>query len=345
MWAANAATCTPSIDTIDAHVHFTPANLVSKFHRSLESSFTHELLKEIFATSSCFRHHNPLPPSSDFADEGAANHTRLCRDYHHPGIHLFVYGRFAWKQNVLTPKKFPARQTFEASQAITRNHVIFPDRIVLAQQNPLAIDAGVFHNDVASVGNKNVFLYHEEAFVDTPLVINRLAEKMEQIANSSLIAIQVESQKISMSDAVKAYLFNSQIVSINKDHMALIAPNECNQIPSVREFIENLISDPSNPIREVHYLNVRESMRNGGGPACLRLRVPLTTQEIEASHAEVFLSDKLYDKLKAWIQKHYRDRLTPTDLADPSLWEEIKFALDDLTNILNLGPIYSFQRL
>src|ERR1019366_8438871 len=36
MWAANAATVSPSSDTADGRVHFTPANLVSNFHRSLE---------------------------------------------------------------------------------------------------------------------------------------------------------------------------------------------------------------------------------------------------------------------------------------------------------------------
>ena len=93
MWAANAATITPSMDAADGRLHFTPANLVTNFHRSIESFATGATLKAIFADKTAFVHHDPLPASSFLADEGAANHTRLCSTHGTAGIELFVYGR------------------------------------------------------------------------------------------------------------------------------------------------------------------------------------------------------------------------------------------------------------
>jgi len=91
MWTANAATVTPSIDTGNK-VHFTPANLISKFHRSIEAKSTSQLLKAIFPNPVFFEHHDPLPSHPLFADEGAANHLRFCERNLKPGIHLFIYG-------------------------------------------------------------------------------------------------------------------------------------------------------------------------------------------------------------------------------------------------------------
>ena len=95
---------------------------------------------------------------------------------------------------------------------------------------------------------------------------------------------------------------------------------------------------------EVRYLDVRESMRNGGGPACLRLRVPMTDAEAAALGASVLFTEALDAALTKWVQAHYRDRLLPSDLADPALAREGLAALDELTRILGLGSVYDFQR-
>ena len=158
MWTANAGTVSPRADTSDGRTHITAANLVSQFHRSLESDFTSRILKTIFSDEQAFTHHNPLPGGSQFSDEGAANHTRLCASYGDSGIEIFTYGREEFNQSHSSPSRFPARQTLEASRAITRLHGLDHRRTIFARQNPEAIDAGVFHNDVISVGNKNVFL-------------------------------------------------------------------------------------------------------------------------------------------------------------------------------------------
>jgi len=85
-------------------------------------------------------------------------------------------------------------------------------------------------------------------------------------------------------------------------------------------------------------------MHNGGGPACLRQRVVLSDEERAAVRANVFFTEALAATLAAWIERHYRDRLVPSDLGDPALAREGLAALDELTRILALGSVYDFQR-
>lgn len=345
MWAANAATVSPSADSNDERVHFTPANLISKFHRSFEGATTGFILYRIFNHPVYFAHHHPLPYHMDYADEGAANHTRFCKSFDQPGIQLFVYGRSIQSQQEILPKKFPARQTDEASKAVARLHRLSPSRVVFAQQHPDAIDAGVFHNDVISVGHQNVFLYHEKAFVNTPEIIQQLRNLMEQYCQTPLIDLEVKNSDISLEEAVKTYLFNSQILTLPDQTMVLIAPQECQTSPSVNRFLQQLLTNKNQPIHQIIYQNIRESMQNGGGPACLRLRVALKKKEYDAMHRPVQLTEELYQNLVKWVGKHYRDRLLPDDLADPQLLNEGRYALDELSNLLQLGSIYSFQRM
>jgi succinylarginine dihydrolase len=345
MWSANGATVSPSADSNDGRVHFTPANLISKFHRSFEAGFTGMLLAHIFNHPAYFAHHYPLPYHADFADEGAANHIRFCKTFDQAGVQLFVYGRSVSSQNQnLLPKHFPARQTDEASKAISRLHRLSPSRVIFAQQNPEAIDAGVFHNDVISLGHQHVFLYHEKAFVNTAAIIQQLSSQMETHCTVRLIALEVKEAEVSLEEAVKTYLFNSQLVTLADQTMVLLAPQECQESPSVKALIQSVLEDRRNPIQQVIFQDIRESMKNGGGPACLRLRVVLTEKEYTAMQPNLQLTEDLYQKLIKWVEKHYRDQLTPDDLPDPQLLQEGRRALDELTQMLDLGPVYSFQR-
>lgn len=340
MWAANAAMVSPSADTKDSKVHFTPANLITHFHRAQEADFTKQLLKIIFANDNYFVHHEPLPSTAQFSDEGAANHSRFCADYNALGTELFVFGRYGFPApQHLAPQQFPARQTFEACAAIARLHDLNPDKIIIAQQNPVAIEQGVFHNDVISVGNKNVFLYHQQAFLSTSQVLSELQDKL----NHDLHAIPVSAHDISIADAVSSYLFNSQLLSLADNTMMLMAPTECQENPNVSTYLENLIKHDKY-IKKIHYINCRQSMRNGGGPACLRLRVVLNDEEISHTHQGVFATKELLQKLLVWSDKHYRDSLSLPDLLDPALVNESNTALNELTQILGLGCIYEFQR-
>ena len=344
MWTANAATVSPSIDT-GSKVHFTPSNLISKFHRSIESKSTSQLLKAIFSNPVFFEHHDPLPSHPLFADEGAANHLRFCERNLKPGIHLFVYGHNPEEEGENKPKKYPARQSLQASQAIARKHKIFEKQVLFAKQNAYAIDAGVFHNDVISMAHLNYFFYHEKAFDNSKKLLEDLNKKMIDYCDTSLKAIVVTDEEVPLQDAVNSYIFNSQIITLPDGSMTLIAPSECLEIESTKQFLSNLSARSDNPINEVHFIDLKQSMKNGGGPACLRLRVPLNQNEIDAMNQGARLNEALYNELVNWVKAHYRDRLTPLDLLDPNLWDESERALDEISQILKLGSVYDFQKI
>ncbi len=330
MWTANAATISPSLDTEDHKLHITPANLSTKFHRSLEAHATSKILRQILPAAS---HHAPLV--SMLSDEGAANHIRFAVEHGKPGLELFAYG-YSFDENGIKPNIYPARQAKEACEDIISLHKLETNNYVLAQQNPEAIDAGVFHNDVISTGNLNLFLYHEKAFLNTEATVTELKSKFKALSGKDLILAEVKEDSISLEDAVETYLFNSQIVSLQDASMMLIAPIECKEDMRVRTFIEKLIKDPKIPINQVHYFNLRESMRNGGGPACLRLRIVMSEAEIKQCHQKIFLTNKLYSQLYSWIEKHYRDKLVAEDVIKPGFYEEVLAAFKELEGILEL---------
>ncbi|GIU53626.1 N-succinylarginine dihydrolase [Shewanella sp. KT0246] len=339
MWTANAATVSPSADTRDGKVHFTPANLVDKLHRSIEPLTTGNILKATFKDERFFKHHLHLPEHASFGDEGAANHTRLCQDYGHSGVELFVYGQEATNPNAVKPTKYPARQTLEASQAVARLHQLDEESSVFMQQNPSVIDQGVFHNDVISVGNQNVLFYHEQAFLNTEAKFEEIRSKM----NTDVHFIKVATDQVSINDAVKSYLFNTQIITLPNGEMAIIAPTNCQENPAVFAYLNELVT-LGTPIKQVQYYDVKQSMQNGGGPACLRLRVAMSELEISAVNQNTLMNDALFNRLNVWVDKHYRDSLEVKDLADPQLIIESRTALDELTQILKLGSVYQFQK-
>ncbi|MFK4233942.1 N-succinylarginine dihydrolase [Pseudomonas guariconensis] len=342
MWVANAATVSPSADTADGRVHFTAANLNCKYHRSIEHPTTSRVLGAMFADEKHFAHHQALPAVAQFGDEGAANHTRFCRTYGEPGVEFFVYGRSAFDSRYPAPQKYPARQTLEASQAVARLHGLADDGVVYAQQNPAVIDQGVFHNDVISVGNGEVLFYHEDAFLETDTVLGQLQAKLAS-KGGNFQAIRVPRAAVTVEDAVRSYLFNSQLLSRDDGSMLLVVPEECRNNERVWSYLGQLTSQ-GGPVKEVKVFDLKQSMQNGGGPACLRLRVALKDNELAAVNPGVIMTAPLYDTLVQWVDKHYRDRLSEADLADPQLLDECRTALDELTQILKLGSVYPFQR-
>lgn len=341
MWTANAATVSPSADTADHRVHFTPANLTSKLHRAIEHEATRRTLSAIFADERRFAVHEALPGTPALGDEGAANHTRFCAEYGQRGVEFFVYGRSEYRRGP-EPVRYPARQTFEASRAVAQRHGLADDVTVYAQQNPEVIDAGVFHNDVIAVGNRETLFCHERAFVDQQAVCDQLRAQLSAFG-ARFNLIEVPDARVSVGDAVSSYLFNSQLLTRPDGRDVLVVPQECRENPRVAAYLDDLVS-AGGPISEVLVFDLRESMKNGGGPACLRLRVVLDAAEQAAVNPGVWIDDALFARLDAWIAKHYRDRLAPADLADPTLLVESRTALDELTQILGLGSLYDFQR-
>ncbi|MEX0295267.1 N-succinylarginine dihydrolase [Pseudomonas putida] len=342
MWVANAATVSPSADTADGRVHFTAANLNCKYHRSIEHPTTSRVLAAMFSNEQHFAHHPALPAVAQFGDEGAANHTRFCRSYGEAGVEFFVYGRSAFDSRYPAPQKYPARQTLEASQAVARLHGLSEDGVVYAQQNPSVIDQGVFHNDVISVGNGEVLFYHEDAFLETDAVLGQLQAKLAS-KGGNFQAIRVPRAAVAVEDAVRSYLFNSQLLSRDDGSMLLVVPEECRNNERVWAYLQQLTSQ-GGAVKEVKVFDLKQSMQNGGGPACLRLRVALKESELAAVNPGVIMTAPLYDTLLQWVDKHYRDRLGEADLADPQLLVECRTALDELTQILKLGSVYPFQR-
>ncbi len=336
MWAANAATSAPSEDTTDGRMHLTPANLQSMFHRAIEADTTHAVLARIFADAEAFRVHAPLPGMA-FADEGAANHTRLHVEGR-PALHLFAWGRSSYRPSP-GPVRFPARQTLEASEALARLHALQPEQCLFPQQTPAGIDAGAFHTDVLAVGNEDFLMLHPLAFQDSTGLLAALRARL----GPSFKVVQASEAELPLADAVAAYPFNSQVLSLPEGGMCILAPTESQERPTARAFLERVVEE-DNPVKAVHYLDVRESMNNGGGPACLRQRIRLTDAERARVTARVFYDEALHTALEAWVRRHYRDRLAPADLRDPALAREGMAALDALTGLLGLGSVYEFQK-
>eukprot|EP01132_Coremiostelium_polycephalum_P021949 gene21949-26053_t len=307
MWVANAATVSPSADTFDGRVHFTAANLNCKYHRSIEHPTTSRVLGAMFADSKHFAHHAALPAVAQFGDEGAANHTAF--DTRYPA-----------------PQKYPARQTLEASQAVARLHGLRDDGVVYAQQNPAVIDAGVFHNDVIAVGNGEVLFYHEDAFLNTDQMLGELQGKLGKLGGN-FQSICVPRAQVGVEDAVRSYLFNSQLLTRADGSMLLIVPEECRANERVWQYLQGLTSS-GGLIREVKVFDLKQT---------------LNETELAAVNPGVIMTAPLYDTLTQWVDKHYRDSLRETDLADPQLLLECRTALDELTQILKLGSVYPFQ--
>ena len=330
MWAANAATISPSADASDGRLHLTPANLSTMLHRSIEHPETTRLLRAIFGDENHFSVHSALPGHSSYADEGAANHVRLSKSHGSSGVELFVYGR----EGDLADTAFPARQSRLASETIIASHKLDPARIVLAQQARTAIEAGAFHNDVVCVGSLNTLFFHEYAFENTDKTLADIRKAVSDLFE--LEAVMVRASDVSLSDAISSYLFNSQLLDWpGEDGLVLFAPTEVRDTPSTAAYCEKLAAS-NGPIGRVEFVDVRQSMRNGGGPACLRLRVVMTDAEIAAAHPGVFLDDAKIEALQAVIHEHYRETLSPEELADPAFANECKLARRALLSVLDL---------
>ncbi|WP_372706338.1 N-succinylarginine dihydrolase [Brevundimonas sp.] len=338
MWAANAATVTPSADAADGRVHFTPANLVTNLHRALEHQQTQRALDALFPDPARFAVHDALPAVAHLADEGAANHVRLCADHGQPGVNLLVWGREAYEP---WTGAYPARQTREASEAVARRHGA--SGAVLARQSKAAIAGGTFHNDVVCVGALETLFFHDLAFEDTKGTKAAIRAAAEGLFEPMFV--EVTSADLPLADAISSYLFNSMLVQLpGEDRLTLICPTETRDNARSHAVAERLVGS-NGPIGRVEYVDVRQSMRNGGGPACLRLRVVLNEAELAATNPAMRISEELHARLSEWANRWYRDTLAPADLADPALIDETRSALDALTGMLKLGSgFYPFQR-
>jgi succinylarginine dihydrolase len=319
MWAANAATVSPAPDAADGKCHLTVANLKTMPHRSHEWPATLAQLRLAFG-SDAFAVHGPVPPA--FGDEGAANHMRLAASPGEAGVEVFVYG--------LSGGPFPARQHIEASRAIARRHRLDPERTIFARQSEEAIAAGAFHNDVVAVANERVLFAHEKAFADRDSLIAQLERLVPGFEY-----IEVTDADVPLVDAVNSYLFNAQLVTPPDGQTTLVAPTECRETPAVWSWLERHVAG-NGPIRRVEIVDVRQSMANGGGPACLRLRVVADLARVDPR----FVADEAkLETIAEIVRKHWPVEIDNADLQKPSLIRDVEAARAALLEALGLTEL------
>ncbi len=319
MWAANAATVSPAADCADGRCHLTVANLKTMPHRSHEWPATLAQLRVAFSHDA-FVVHPPVPTA--FGDEGAANHMRLATDYGEPGVELFVYG--------VTSGAFPARQHIEASKAIARLHELDPDRTLFVQQSEEAIAAGGFHNDVVAVANRRVLFAHQKAFADRHRVVADCSRLFPE-----LNFVEVPEDEVPLADAISSYLFNAQLVSPQGGETTLIVPTEARETATVWSWLERHLAG-NGPIRKVEVVDVRQSMANGGGPACLRLRVVADPATVDP---RFMVDEARLDRIADVIAAHWPESIHSKDLQDPKLVAAIETARARLLETLDLTQL------
>lgn len=318
MWAANAATVSPAADTDDGRCHLTVANLVTMPHRSHEWSHTLAQLRLAFAHPA-FAVHAPVP--APFGDEGAANHMRLAERHDALGVEIFLYGRAGGR--------FPARQHREACEAVARAHRLDPARTLFVEQSDAAIAAGAFHNDVVAVADGPVLFAHEHAFADPARLHADLRRLLPQVE-----IVEVPAAEVSLQDAIASYLFNAQLVS-TADGPTLIVPEETRATASTWSWLDRHHAG-NGAIRRVRVVDVRESMANGGGPACLRLRVVCDPAHVDP---RFLVDDEKLDRLAAIVERHWPETIAADAIADPALVARIAAARTALLAALDLTEL------
>ncbi|TPG49714.1 N-succinylarginine dihydrolase [Sphingomonas glacialis] len=323
MWTANAATVSPAPDTSDGRCHLSVANLSTMLHRSLEAPQTARQLRLAFGDTRHFAVHDALPAA--LGDEGAANFMRLATHHGARGVELFVYG-------VRRDTGFPARQNRAASAAVARRHGLDPADTLLVEQSQAAIDAGAFHNDVVAVANETVLFTHEQAFEDPAAVYGFIRARLPEA-----VILEVPASSVSLEAAIRSYLFNSQLVTLPDGTMALIVPGECRELPAVWDWLQRLVAG-NGPVRRIDVLDLRESMRNGGGPACLRLRVAVDDAAYAAIDPRFLLDPARCDRIAALVERDWPEHIAPDDLGDPDLWRRCRTARAALLETLGFGP-------
>ncbi|MBX7514746.1 N-succinylarginine dihydrolase [Qipengyuania sp. GH38] len=320
MWTANAATVSPAPDTADGRCHLTPANLVTMAHRAQEWRDTKAQLDIAFGDTQHFAVHDAILPT--FGDEGAANHMRFCEGHGAEGVEVFVYGTQGGK--------FPARQHEQASRAVARLHGLDPEKCVFIEQNPEAIAAGAFHNDVVSVANERVLFTHERAFADKQGAYDAITASFP-----ALQVVEVPESAVSLEEAIRTYLFNAQLLTLPTGEMALVVPTECQESAAVWSWCEHMLAT-NGPIRKVIPVDVKQSMANGGGPACLRLRVVADPATVDP---RFILNEAKLERVEAVVAENWPEQIDPADIGSDALAKTVIEAREALLSVLSLDTL------
>jgi succinylarginine dihydrolase len=321
MWTANAATVTAASDTSDGRIKLTVANLTTSMHRSLEPMETLSQLVRMFESLSVIEQVDMFPPIDGgfaFRDEGAANHFRLVgrasrEGRIRAGLNVFVYGN-----DDPLPARYQPRQSRLACETIARRHGLNPTRTFHLKQHPEAIDAGAFHNDVVAMSHEDVLIHHERAFWRAESALEQISEVFHQMTGCVLHRLSVPESVLSLRDAVSTYLFNSQIVTTPgpESRRVLICPSQVRDHSVAKKLVETWRNN-DRLFDEVHFVQLQESMAGGGGPACLRLRIPIDSRLVPKLAPACMWSEQTDYALRKVIESAYPKELRITDLAKP----------------------------
>jgi succinylarginine dihydrolase len=182
-----------------------------------------------------------------------------------------------------------------------------------------------------AVANERVLFAHEQAFTDKDAFYATL-----RVHLPSVEIVEVPASAVSLGDAIQSYLFNAQLVTLPEGQgMALILPTEARDNPRVWPWLEAMIAG-NGPIRRLIPVDVRQSMANGGGPACLRLRVVCDPAHVDPR----FLVDEAkLDRLTDVVSHYWPESIAPDQLGDPALITQIEAARAQLLIALSLPEL------
>jgi succinylarginine dihydrolase len=247
---------------------------------------------------------------------------RLCAGHGAPGVEVFVYGR--------PGGPFPARQHIEAGRIIARRHGLDPARVLLIEQSPEAIAAGAFHNDVVAVADGLTLFTHEQAFADPAAAYAAI-----RAACPGAQIVEVPASAVPLGEAIRSYLFNAQLLTLPDGEQALVVPGECRESASVWAFLQAMLAG-NGPIRRVEVVDVRQSMANGGGPACLRLRVVVDPATVDP---RFLLDDRRADVIEQVVGQWWPEQIDPTDVGNEALARSVVNARARLLEALDLSAL------
>jgi len=143
-WTATLPPVSPSGDTVDGRVHFTPGNLVNKFHRSIEHETTGPFYKH-FKDDKHFAINARITMLITWC-EGAANISRFCTIWEQ-GIEFFVLWMEASTTAVLASQNSCSSHLRSIASGCPSSWIISGPKW-LRPQNPAVIDVSVvFHNE------------------------------------------------------------------------------------------------------------------------------------------------------------------------------------------------------
>jgi len=315
VWTANAATVTPSADSEDGKVHITTANLNSHFHRSIEASQTHAKLARVFADDNFFALHQALPSHNRFSDEGAANHMRFHVEGENRGLNVFVYGN-----DPDNPGYMQGRQSLWASKAICQLHALSSTQVWLQKQSKEAISRGIFHNDIISMNSHDLLVFHQQAYENHESLI-------EKLTALGICCVEIKAEEFSLEHALKTYFFNSEFIKGKDGSQVLVMSEKCQHDAKVHAQLERIQTAYNKEIKTI-YVDLDDSLKNGGGPACLRLRVQLNQEQFSAIPSKFLLTQNKLNALQEVVTRFYRESLSYEDVFTETFQ-------------LSLQPVYS----